>query len=360
MESVVTMRAVAERAGVSMATVSRALSGNRPMSATLRAHVLATAEDMGYRVNLLGRGLRQRRTSSVGLVVPDLDNPFFASLAQAVSRRFAALDVDLFVFSADSDVHNEARGVTSFLDRQVDALAIVPCDEHDSSQAVETAAARTVTIQLDRQTDTPAHFVGCDNAAGMALAAAHVQRVRRSGQPVVYVGGDPASSSERERRDGLLAALPDVAAVLEGRFNADWGGRAARKLIRAGLGTGIIVVGADVIAVGLMTGLDALSFRVPGDFRVVGFDGAGVTALAKPRLTTVEQPLGEMARRLAAIALAPPANGAAEVRVAPSFVARESSPEPRSSQQVDELKAIAHRDARRVLGDHGQRVGLGQ
>lgn len=112
--------------------------------------------------------------------------------------------------SADSDIRQELRGVRSFLDRQVDALIIIPCDETGSSEAVAEAVNRTMTVQLDRQTAQPAHFVGCDNQAGMALVAEHLRRLNTDATSLLFVGGTPTSSSEHERREGFLQHFPSA------------------------------------------------------------------------------------------------------------------------------------------------------
>lgn len=322
-----TMKDVAEHAGVSMATVSRALSGNRPMSSDLRDRVVEVAEELGYSINLLGRGLRQKRTSSVGLIVPDLDNPFFSGLAQAVSRAFAPSRTDLFVLSADTDIGQELRGVRSFLDRQVDALIIIPCDEAASSEAVAEAANRAMTVQLDRQTTHPAHFVGCDNRAGMALVAEHLRRLGKDATAPVYIGGSATSSSENERREGFLQHFPS-ATVLEGSFSVEWGSEAAKELIKSGLKHSTVVTGADVIAVGLMSELLTHGVSIPGQVRVIGFDDIGVSALARPRLTTVRQPVEAMTRRIASLTIGSRRHSApARVLFKPDLVARDSSPD---------------------------------
>ena len=125
----VTMADVARLAGVSVATVSRTRSGTRSVDPAMQRKVTEAAQQLGYRVNLLGRALRQTRTSTVGLVVPDLDNPYFSALAQQLSRAFSDPGVDLLVFSADGSLEIEARGVRSFLGRQVDALVMIPVHE---------------------------------------------------------------------------------------------------------------------------------------------------------------------------------------------------------------------------------------
>jgi LacI family transcriptional regulator len=327
------MSDVARRAGVSTATVSRALSGGgRPMSADLRSRVEQAAEELGYQVNLVGRTLRRRSSSVVGMIVPDLDNPFFSALAQALSRRFESSGIDLLLFSADRDLAIERRGVQSFLGRQVDALVIIASHERDSAETIDVASRSVLTIALDRRVPSAsARFVGCDNRYGMKLISEHVTHdVDTDRQPVVFVGGDMDSSSGRERLTGFKRWFGRDRPTLTGSFDVGWGQRAADQLLSDGLTTGTIVGAADVIALGLLSRLQTRGFRVPEDFRVVGFDGIGVSYLAHPTLTTVRQPVEQMSQVILDLVLAGPSSGSA-VRprartLRPALVLGESSP----------------------------------
>lgn len=327
----VTMAEVAAHAGVSTATVSRALNQNRPMSPMLRDRVLESAQELGYRINLVGRTLRRRRSSTAGLIVPDLDNPFFASLTQHLSRTFDRSGIDLLTFSADSDIGTESRGVQSFLGRQVDALVIIACHERRSSETIETASRSVVTIELDRRVrSTTAHFVGCDNGYGMQLVHRHVvQHVDESRQPVVFVGGSRASSSGRERLAGFRRWFGDRP-VLEGSFDVGWGQRAADRLLTDGMTAATIVAAADVIALGLMSRLLSCGRRVPQDYRVIGFDGVGVADLAHPTLTTVRQPVEDISKAILDLVVRGTSEeGPSPVRrmtIRPQMVLGESSP----------------------------------
>lgn len=265
------------------------------MSPDVQQRVLESAEALGYQLNLLGRALRQQRLSIIGLVVPDLQNPFFAALSEQLALTLRAGGFDLLVSSAGGDVSTELRGVQSFLGQQIHALIVIPSDEVRSEAGLMQAQDRVRTIQFDRRVisaDVP--YVGCDNARGMELIAAHVKNARAADpSEVIYVGADPNSSSGHERAMGFRRFFPD-ALHLSGSFDAAWGREAIDMLLRRGTRRGILVAAADVIAVGMLSALQAAGFRVPDDFRVVGFDGIGVTALAQPALTTVEQPVAAM------------------------------------------------------------------
>jgi LacI family transcriptional regulator len=326
----VTVADVAREAGVSPATVSRTINGIRDVDPQLQERVLAAAEVLGYRVNLVGRALRQQRTATVGLIVPDLDNPFFSSLGQHLARAFLESGTDLLVFSTDRSLDTERRGVQSFLGRQVDALVIIPCDETRSAPSVQLAASAVRTIQLDRRVPgTDAHFVGVNNQTGMTLIHDHVASVvNLQDQPVMFVGGETSSSSGHERLDGFRRRFGSDALALVGSFDYSWGIAAAEEVIETGWKRGTIIAGADVIAVGLLSRLQAGGFSVPRDFRIVGFDGIGVARLAHPTLTTVRQPVEAMSRSIRELVEQPDPGPEAPVvrRHRPRLVLGESSP----------------------------------
>jgi LacI family transcriptional regulator len=203
------MADVARLAGVSVATVSRTLSGTRAVDLDLQTRVTEAAEELGYQGNLVGRALRQTRTSTVGLVVPDLENPYFAALAQQLSRAFSDPGIDLLLFSADGSLETEARRVRSFLGRQVDALVLIPVHEGLSATSVSAAAAAVHTIQLDRRVPgTAASYVGVSNRAGMQLVHDHVTTaIDVSTQPVRRLHGTLGMMSPVELGPAHYAAL---------------------------------------------------------------------------------------------------------------------------------------------------------
>ncbi|MDT5025311.1 MAG: LacI family transcriptional regulator [Micromonosporaceae bacterium] len=329
------MHDVAARAGVSIATVSRALNGNRPMSAELRDQVLAAADALEYRVNLLGRALRLRRTFSLGLVVPDLENPYFSALGQQVSRSFSRSNIDVFIYSADNDIKLERRAIQSFLGRQVDGLVLIPSDEVDSAENVLLADNSVVTIQFDRRVRSQrtryVRYVGCDNRHGMRLVVEHLNRdVDLERQPPIFVGARPTSSSAHERLEAFTKAVPTAKRLL-GSFSFEWGQQAAYDLIDRGVTAGTIVTAADVIALGVIAGVQTRGYLVPENFRVIGFDDIGVSFLAHPALTSVRQPVDEMTTAIVEMVLGKMAGdasapGSTTKVFKPALMIRESSP----------------------------------
>lgn len=324
----VTMADVAARAGVSVATVSRVISDSRPVAEPLRTAVLSAAAALGYQVNLVGRALRKGRTSTVGLLVPDLDNPFFSSLSQHLATAFEGSSIDMLVFSTCGDLRVERRGVESFLGRQVDAVVMIPCHEIDSAESVMRASQATQTIQLDRQVvDANLQFVGCDNAAGMTLVADHIRtQGDQAARAPIYVGAHAVSSTGHERYQHFTEDFPESPTYL-GEFDFGWGKHAVDIIVADGHVRGTIVAAADIIALGVIARLHERGYRVPDDFRVIGFDGIGVARFAYPTLTTVRQPVEQIGQTVLEIISGSSSQAALRtIRLSPVLVIGDSSP----------------------------------
>jgi LacI family transcriptional regulator len=165
----------------------------------------------------------------------------------------------------------------------------------------------------------------------MQLIHEHVSRdVDTEAQPVVFVGGDMDSSSGRERLAGFRRWFGQERPTMLGSFDVGWGQRVADRLVSDGMTTGTVVAAADVIALGLLSRLQTRGFRVPEDFRVIGFDGIGVSYLAHPTLTTVRQPVEQMSQEILDLVLAgtsgQPRRHPRTRTIRPALVLGESSP----------------------------------
>lgn len=297
------------------------------MSPEIQQRVINSAVALGYQVNLLGRALRQQRLNIIGLVVPDLQNPFFAALAEQLAHTLRAGGFDLLICSSGGSVEAEARSVQSFLGQQIHALIVIPSDESHSIESLQSAQRRLPTVQFDRKAHAAeVPYVGCDNFHGMRLVAEHILAVADSERPVIYVGANPNSSSGHERLTGFRQFFPE-SLCLSGSFSVEWGRRAAELILERETGGATLVAAADVIALGLLTGLQAEGYRVPEDFRVIGFDGIGVTDLAQPALTTIRQPVEAMTETIFKFVNGEFSSGSPEQwRLPPELIIGASSP----------------------------------
>ena len=195
-----TIRDVARAAGVSPSTVSRALTMPEMVSPTTRERVRRAADRLDYAPNRAARGLITGRTGNLGLIVPDLANPFFPSIVKAVQSRARESDYAVFVADTDEDADAEL-GMVRALAKQVDGLLL--CSPRMSENDMQAVAAETTIVLLNRRVGRiPA--ITFDNADGMRQAVAHLQALGH--HKIAWVAGPRASWSSRERARGLRAA----------------------------------------------------------------------------------------------------------------------------------------------------------
>jgi LacI family transcriptional regulator len=332
---VVTMREVADAAGVSIATVSRVLSGTRRVDPELVDRVRATQEQLGYRTNLLASGLRLQRTDTVGMVVPQVANPYFSSLMQEVGRRLQAIGKTVLLVDAENDPRVEADGVHRLLDRSVDGLIAIPVDEHESVTAMTEAAGLVRLVQLDRAVvDVPADLVAVDHAAGIGEAVEHLAGLgcRR----LALISAARRDSTARERADAFDASCSSLGLEVEepllGEYSVEWGRDAAARLLDAGLPDGV-VCGNDLIALGVLSVLREAGVDVPGRVKLTGYDDVGFATLTSPEITSVRQPLDRLAEAAVSRLLHPSEDGQTPSveRFVPSLMVRRSTVDPASA-----------------------------
>jgi LacI family transcriptional regulator/LacI family repressor for deo operon, udp, cdd, tsx, nupC, and nupG len=292
MSMAATIRDVARLAGVSPSTVSRALSLPGMVNAATRAKVAAAVEQLGYEPNRAARGLITGRTGTIGLVVPDLANPFFASLTKGVQARARMRDVAVFVADTDEDPSAEA-GLVRALSKQVDGVVL--CSPR-AGDAELTAIAQDTTVVLVNRSVQDLPGINYDNEDGMRQAVAHL--VALGHRRIAWVGGPASSWSTQHRGVGLRNAAEELGArlVTVGHFAPTYeGGMAAADQVVA-TGASAVVAYNDLVAIGLLARLHSRGLSVPGALSVVGVDDIAMSRMARPALTTVRLPKQEAGR----------------------------------------------------------------
>jgi LacI family transcriptional regulator, galactose operon repressor len=328
-----TIHDVARQAGVSASTVSRALSGSRRVRPELVRRVSEAAKTLGYRHNAVARALRTHRSNTIGMVVPQISNPFFPLLVEALERRLQQDGLDLLLCDSQQDTAVEARRLRALMERQVDGIIVSPLDAVASAAAVRAIAERVPLIQVDRRVDgVVGDWVGADDAAGIGqLVDLLVARGRRR---LAFVSAAFTNSSAVQRaqafdaalrRQGLTAAAPP----LLGSFDVRWGLEAAHRLPWADVDA--VVCGNDVIALGMLRGLRLAGVRVPEDVAVTGFDDIAFAEISDPPLTTVRQQWDVMADECARLLTRENGGegrgeGPRGIAIAPVLKARASTP----------------------------------
>ena len=282
----VTVRDVAKAAGVSASTVSRSLSLPDMVDSATRERVQRMADHLGYRPNRAARGLITGRTGNIGLILPDLANPFFPSVVKGIQKQAHQSDYSVFVADTDEDPGAEI-GLVRALAKQVDGIIL--CSPRMSLPELREAAAVAQVVLVNRRSGTiPAVLV--DSADGMRQIVEHLGGLghRRIG----YVAGPRSSWSNRQRVRGLRAAVgpAQVELVELGNFSPTFEGGVS-AVEAALLADVTAVVGYnDLVALGICSRLATRGITVPDQLSVVGIDDIPTASMVQPALTTLSIP----------------------------------------------------------------------
>jgi DNA-binding LacI/PurR family transcriptional regulator len=291
-----TLHDVAKAAGVTPSTVSYALSGKGTLSAATRARVLKHAQELGYRPNLVARGLVTQRSQTIGLIVGDIANPFYGAVAQAVERTAYRFGYRAFFVSTDRDEHLGQELLTDLVARRVDGIIAMPGGL--PQETVRTAIAVGVPVVWcmweDEDGDlTPA--VGFDYFGAGRLVAEHLAGLGHRRVGIVTHRNAPGRTVHEHRlrvagcREGLAAAgCPlDDSLLAFGDSTIDSGYAAGRVLLALSAPPSAIFATNDLMALGVLGAATDLGLSVPADLSIVGFDNIMGAAYTSPPLTTV-------------------------------------------------------------------------
>jgi LacI family transcriptional regulator len=294
---------VARAASVSVGTVSNVVSGARNVRPETRERVELAIAELGFRPNTIARALIRRRTQTVGMVIPDVTNPFFSDLIWEVERALTEADYAVVFGNSANDPGRERRYLEAFLSRRVDALVVAVTAGADL-ELVRALAAEVPTVFVDRLVPPDVECVVGDNDAGMGLVVDHL--VGLGHRRLALVNGDEGLETARAREAGVEAALArhgfELAARSSGSFTLESGDTQAKELLAA---APTAVVGAnDLLAMGALAAAARAGLSVPDELSVTGYDDIAYAAFTSPPLTTVRQPAGTMGEEAVRLLLA--------------------------------------------------------
>ncbi len=295
------MRDVAERAGVSVTTVSHVINVTRVVSVEARQRVLAAMDELGYQPNALARSLRRKETYSLGVIVPDSADPFFAEVVRGIEDASFQRGYTITLCNSDSDLDKELLYTNALTEKQVDGILFLAAGGKSTEHIQTLYKRRMPLVVVDRYTENIAlDSVQIDNAWGGWAATRHLVQLghRRigciTGPSDLTLSAERVTGYRRALQEGQLAV--DESLIVKGDFQYESGYQAARYFLTMVDPPTAIFACNDLMAVGLVSAAQALGYQIPHDLAVVGFDDIRLASFINPPLTTIAQPKYEMGR----------------------------------------------------------------
>jgi len=334
----VSIRSVAERSGVSIATVSRVLNSPNLVSAPTAKRVREAIDDLGYRPNLFAKGLLTKRSRVIGVSLPDIHGEFYSALMWALDSRACELGYHLLV-SSNAHRMNDRSGTGFALDL-VDGMVIMLTERSAIDlDAIGRLHSPVVVIGVD-EPGLAVETITCDNTTGARRATEHLLSGTTADR-CFFVGTHEGNIDSDQRCAAFVAALraaghePRADQLAHGEFSFDWGWDWAREMIQTGgLRDAAVFAANDEIAIGIASAARDAGLSIPEQLRLIGFDDSRLCSLLRPRLSSVRMPVADMGR--AAVdalvrRLDEPNSSPHHARLVTSLVLRESSARPSES-----------------------------
>ena len=298
---------VANRAGVAAITVSRVVNDSGPVSPQLRARVEQAIAETGYVPNSVARSLRSRRTDTLALIVPDITNPFFTTVARGAEDAASDAGLMLILCNTDERDADEQRYVRMLLQRRVDGILLVPAAD-GAAAIMQCREQGTPLVVVDRRLPgAGADAVRADSKTGafelgrLLVGLGHRTMAVLTGPRAVPTADDRAAGFRRAV--AAAGGLPPPR-VLRGAFSIESGREMAKLALASTPRPTALFAANNFIAIGVLHALDELKIRVPEDVAVVGFDDLPPEMVTFPFLTVAAQPAYEMGQRSVAMLLA--------------------------------------------------------
>jgi LacI family transcriptional regulator len=302
----VTIYDVAREANVSMATVSRVVNGNPNVKPTTRKKVLEAIDRLGYRPNAVARGLASKKTTTVGVIIPDISSIFYSELARGIEDIATMYKYNIILSNSDQNTDKELHLLNTMLGKQVDGIVFMGGNITDVH--VEEFKRSPVPIVLaasvEEQAQTPSVNINYEQAIYDSVQLL----VEKGHKRIAFVSGPMSEPINSMRKlAGYKRALEeagiafDEALVAEGDYSYDSGIEALANLLDQSDKPTAVIAATDEMALGVIHGAQDRGVSIPEDLEVIGFDNTRLSLMVRPQLTTVVQPtydIGAVAMRL--------------------------------------------------------------
>jgi len=332
-----TIADVAREAGFSMMTVSRVVNNKEGVSQKTRQAIQEVLQKLDYHPNILARGLATQRTGTLGLIVPDISNPFFSGVARGVEKAASEEGYSILVCDTEEDPQRELDVLELLLEKWVDGLVL--CSSRLEQQKLQSILAQypaAVLVNKQLESENAPFSVGCaliNDKAGGQMATDHL--IKSGHKLIGFLSGPPISQSGIWRAEGYRQALMEAGLPYRPEFvipcgpTVEDGQRAAAQLLVAQPGITALFCYNDLVAVGVIQACNASGRAIPDDLAIVGFDDILLAPLVTPPLTTCRverEELGKLATGLLIDRLNGCTKGCEKRILQPELIIRASAP----------------------------------
>ncbi len=303
-----TLKDIAEKTGFSVSTVSRVLHDNTKkykISEETQEKVRTVAKEMGYRINTLARGLRLQKTFEIGVIVPDIANPFFSAVVKSLATELRKGGYNFIVYDTDEDISIERSAIKSLLEKRVDGLIIASVGQ-EFSHIRKVREANIPLVMIDRCFDfLDIDSVSVDNVKGSLYAVNHL--IKEGHTRIAFIQGLPGTYANETRLQGYKEALDKVGIKIDEHlivgddFRSLNGYLETKHLLKLSSPPTAIFTAGDLIALGTLEACRENGIRIPKDISLVTFDDPVFTSYLSPALTAIEQPITKMSEMAVAM-----------------------------------------------------------
>ncbi len=327
-----TIKDVARIAEVSLATVSRVVNNGPKVGQKTREKVLKVMADIGYTPNANARALVTKKNMTIGVVLPDLTEPFFASLAHGVEQIARDKKMQLLLSTSLVDAQSERQAINLLRERRCDVM-VVQSKKLTDEELIQLAAQISGLVIINRYIEPLANrCIWLDNLQGGRLAAQHLLSLNH--QHIACISSRVDIDDPQQRLSGFTQELATKGCTINPELivstapTLQGGELAAQQLLAKRIPFSAVFVYNDAMAIGAISTLEDNGYRVPQDISVIGFDDVLLARYARPKLTTLNYPIEKMAKRAALLALTLAEDACAstnDLKYIPTLVAREST-----------------------------------
>jgi LacI family transcriptional regulator len=325
----VTIKDIAKELNISFASVSKALSDSSEISKATKERVKDKAIEMHYRPNAIARGLVTKQTKTLGLIIPDITNPFFAEIAKSVEETANVEGFSVFLCNSNWDNNKEKEYINLLISKKVDGILLAPIG--DGNLQMDNIELPVIIIGTRKQYNGR-NFVVVDDKKGGYIATEHL--IKNGNKKVMFIGGKENVQSNKERSDGYKTAMNDYGLAIDtglirnGNFKRESGYVLMKKALLDGIRPDSVFAGNDMLALGVIQAIYEFNLKIPEDIAIVGFDDIPFADLPEVSLTTVAQPknkMGMLAVDLLLQKIKRPDDEASSIILIPQLIIRKTS-----------------------------------